>query len=226
MATQLDLQEQEQLDALKSFWKNYGNLVTWLLILALTAYAGWNGWNWYQRDQAVKAGAMFDELDRAVTAGDADKAGRIFTDLRERFPRTAFAQQGGLAAARLQFEKGQIDAAKASLAWLADNAVEDEARTIARLRLAGLYFDAKQYDQALQQVDAAKAAGFEALAADRRGDVLAAQDKKAEAVAAYQTAWKLMDPTLDYRRLIDAKLTALGAAPEAPAAPAAAEAAR
>jgi predicted negative regulator of RcsB-dependent stress response len=226
MATQLDLQEQEQLDAVKAFWKSYGNLVTWLLIAALTAYAGWNGWNWYQREQAVKASAMFDELDRAVTAGDADRAGRIFADLRERFPRTAFAQQGGLSAARLQFEKGQIDAAKASLAWLADNAVEDEARTIARLRLAGLYFDAKQYDQALQQVDAAKAAGFEALAADRRGDVLAAQGKKAEAVAAYQTAWKLMDPAVDYRRLIDAKLTALGAAPEAPAAPAAAEAAR
>jgi predicted negative regulator of RcsB-dependent stress response len=227
MATQLDLQEQEQLDALKSFWKKYGNLVTWLLIAALAAYAGWNGWNWYQRDQAVKAGAMFDELDRAVTAGDADKAGRIFGDLRERFPRTAFAQQGGLAAARLQFDKGQADAAKATLTWLADNAVEDEARTIARLRLAGLLFDAKQYDQALQQVDAAKAVGFEALAADRRGDVLSAQGKRAEAVAAYQTAWKLMDPTLDYRRLIDAKLTALGAAPEAPAAvSAAAEAAR
>jgi predicted negative regulator of RcsB-dependent stress response len=227
MATQLDLQEQEQLDALKSFWKKYGNLVTWLLILALTAYAGWNGWNWYQRDQALKAGAMFDELDRAVAAADADKAGRIFNDLRERFPRTAFAQQGGLAAARLQFEKGQVDAAKAALTWLGDNALEDEARTIARLRLAALLFDAKQYDQALQQIDAAKAAGFEALAADRRGDVLAAQGKRAEAIAAYQTAWKAMDPAVDYRRLVDAKLTALGAAPEAPAAAAsAAEAAR
>jgi predicted negative regulator of RcsB-dependent stress response len=227
MATQLDLQEQEQLDALKSFWKKYGNLVTWLLILALTAYAGWNGWNWYQRDQALKAGAMFDELDRAVAAADADKAGRIFNDLRERFPRTAFAQQGGLAAARLQFEKGQVDAAKATLTWLGDNALEDEARTIARLRLAALLFDAKQYDQALQQIDAAKAAGFEALAADRRGDVLAAQGKRAEAIAAYQTAWKAMDPAVDYRRLVDAKLTALGAAPEAPAAAAsAAEAAR
>jgi predicted negative regulator of RcsB-dependent stress response len=224
MATQLDLQEQEQLDALKSFWKNHGNLITWLLILALAAYAGWNGWNWYQRDQATKAGAMFDELDRAVAARDADKAGRIFADLRERFPRTAFAQQGGLAAARLQFDKGQVDAAKASLAWLADNALEDEARTIARLRLAGLLFDAKQYDQALQQIDAAKAVGFEALAADRRGDVLAAQGKTAEAVAAYQTAWKLMDPTVDYRRLIDAKLTALGAAPEASTAATAATA--
>jgi len=227
MATQLDLQEQEQLDALKAFWKTYGNLVTWSLIAALAAFAAWNGWNWYQRDQATKAGAMFDELDRAALAGDADKTGRIFGDLQERFPRTAFAQQGGLAAAKLQFDKGQVDASKASLAWLADHAIEDEVRTIARLRLAGILVGAKQYDEALKQLDGSTAAGFEALVADRRGDVLAAQGKKAEALAAYQAAWKAMDAKVDYRRLIDAKLTALGAAPEgASAAVAASGAAR
>ena len=108
MSTQLDLQEQEQLDALKAFWKTYGNLITWLLILALGVYAGWNGWQYWQRDQGMKAGAMFDELERAAQAGDADRAGRVFADLKERFPRTAMAQQGALLAAKTQFDKGQI----------------------------------------------------------------------------------------------------------------------
>jgi predicted negative regulator of RcsB-dependent stress response len=119
MATSLDLQEQEQLDALKAFWKQYGNLVTWVLILVLGAFAAWNGWNWWQRDQATKAGAMFDELDRAVAAGDADKAGRVFNDLKERFPRTP-GPAGRLAAAKVQFDKGQADAAKATLTWVAE----------------------------------------------------------------------------------------------------------
>ena len=44
MATSLDLQEQEQVDALKAFWKQYGNLITWVLTLALAAFAAWNGW--------------------------------------------------------------------------------------------------------------------------------------------------------------------------------------
>ena len=223
MATQLDLQEQEQLDALKAFWKTYGNLVTWLLILALAAFAGWNGWNWWQRDQALKAGAMFDELERAALAGDADRSGRIFGDLKERYPRTAFAQQGGLATAKIQFDKGQVDAAKGTLTWLADNASEDEVRTIARLRLAGILSDGKKFDEALKQLDAAKAAGFEALVADRRGDVLSAMGKPAEARAAYQAAWAAMDPKVEYRRLVDAKLTALGAAPAASAASGAAK---
>jgi predicted negative regulator of RcsB-dependent stress response len=215
MASSLDLQEQEQVDALKAFWTRYGNLITWVLIAVLGAFAAWNGWNWYQRDQGVKAGAMFDELERAAQAGDADKTTRVFGDLKQRYPGTAYAEQGGLLAARIQFDKGQTEAARASLAWVADNATEAEYRAVARLRLAGVMLDAKQFDEALKQLDAAQAAGFEALVADRRGDVLMAQGKKDEARAAWQTAWKLMDDKLDYRRLIDAKLTAVGAAPEA-----------
>jgi predicted negative regulator of RcsB-dependent stress response len=219
MATQLDLQEQEQLDALKAFWNKHGNFITGVLIVVLGAFAAWNGWQWYQRDQGLKAGAMFDELERAAQVGDADRAGRIFADLRERFPRTAFAQQGGLITAKVQFDKGQADAARSSLAWVADKGIEDEVRTIARLRLAGVQAEAKQYDDALKTLEGAKAEGFEALVADRRGDVLMAQGKTAEARAAYQAAWAAMSDQVPYRRLIDAKLTSLGAAPApAPAA--------
>jgi predicted negative regulator of RcsB-dependent stress response len=215
MATHLDLEEQEQLDQLKSFWKQYGNPITWLLIAALAAYAGWNAWNWWQRDQAVKAGAMYDELDRAAQAGDFAKAGGIFSDMKERFPRTAFTQQGGLLAAKVQVDKGQADAAAASLTWVSANAVEDEYKTVAHLRLAGLLLDQKKYDEALKQLDAATAKEFVALVNDRRGDVLLAQGKPEDAKAAYTRAWKAMDAKIDYRRLIDAKLTALGAAPPA-----------
>lgn len=231
MATQLDLQEQEQLDALKAFWNKHGNLITWTLIVVFGAFAAWNGWQWYQRDQGLKAAAMFDELDRAVQAGDPARAARIFGDLRERFPRTAFAQQGGLLAARVQFDKGQADAARATLTWVADNAVEDEMRTIARLRLAALQVEAKQFDEALKTLEAAKAEGFEGLVADRRGDVLMAQGKPAEARTAYQAAWAAISDKVPYRRLVEAKLTAMGAAPAAsaagaaPAAPAASGAA-
>ena len=220
MATPLDLQEQEQLDALKAFWNKFGNLITWLLVLVLGAFAAWNGWNYWQREQGLKAGAMFDELDRASLAGDADKAARVFADLQQNFPATAFAQQGGLLLARLQFDKGQLDAAKTSLAWVAEKAPEDEIKTVARLRLAALQAEAKQYDEALKTLAAATAPGFEALVADRRGDVLTLQGKKPEALLAYQAAYKAMSDKADYRRLIEAKLTALGAAPEAAAAPA------
>lgn len=221
MANQLDLQEQEQLDELKAFWKQYGNAITWALTLALLGYAGWNGWGWWQRDQASRASVMFEALDRAAQAGDAERTARVFSDLKERYPRTAYAQQGGLLAAKVALARGQAEPAKAALAWVGEHAVEDEYRSIARLRLAGVLLDAKQYDAALAQLDAAKAPEFAALVADRRGDVLLALGQRDAARAAYAAAYKAMDERVEYRRLIDAKLTALGAAPVAAASGAA-----
>ena len=221
MATQLNLEEQEQLDSLKAFWNKQGNLITWTLILVLAGFAAWNGWNYWQRDLAVKAGAMFEDLDRAAAAGDAEKTARVFADMQQRYPKVPITQQGGLTAAKLQVDKGQSDAAKASLAWVAENGAEEEMRSIARLRLAAVLADAKQFDEALKVLDAAKSPEFTALVADRRGDVLMAQGKTDEARSAWQAAYAAMDAKVDYRRLIEAKLTSIGAAPGVALAPAA-----
>jgi predicted negative regulator of RcsB-dependent stress response len=218
MATHLDLEEQEQLDQLKAFWEEYGNLITAVLVIAVGAYLAWLGWNAWQRDQGAKAGAMYDELTRSAQAGDAARAGSIFGDMKERYPRTAFTAQGGLLAAKLADDKGQLDAARADLAWVAESASESAYRATARLRLSGLSLDAKKYNDALKQLDAIDVPEFVALAADRRGDVLAAEGKTDEAKAAYQKAWSAMDPKVDYRRLVEAKLDVLGAAPNAGAA--------
>lgn len=216
MATHLDLQEQEQLDSIKHFWKQYGNLITWVLIIALGGFAAFNGWQWMQRDRSVKASVLFDELDKAVIAGDTDKAARVFADMKERYGSTAFAGQAGLLAAKAQFEKGQNDAARASLEWVIGNANDKEYAVLARLRLAGVLLDEKKFDEALKALPADPPTSFAGLAADRRGDILTAQGKPDEARAAYQAAFDAMAPTLDYRRLVEAKLTALGAAPETP----------
>ncbi len=218
MASHLDLEEQEQLDQLKAFWNQYGNLVSWLLVAVLGAYAAWNGWNLYQRDQGAKAGALYDEIEKAAQEGDADRATRIFADMQSRYPRATFTDQAGLVAARVEAEKKQVDAARASLAWVADHAGDDGLQGIARLRLAGLLLDAAKYDEALKQLDAVDSPQLIALAADRRGDVLLAQGKNAEAQAAYLKAWNAMDPKVDYRRLIEAKLNLLGVQPAATAA--------
>ena len=119
--------------------------------------------------------------------------------------------------AKAQFDKGQIDGARETLAWVADNAHEDEYQTVARLRLAGILLDQKKYDEALKQLDGATAKPFAALVDDRRGDILLAQGKKEEAQASFRKAWTAMDPKLEYRRLIEAKLNVLGV--DTPTAP-------
>ena len=218
MATQLDLEEQEQLDQLKAFWNQYGNLVTGLIVVVAGAYLAWFGWNWYQRDQGAKAGSMYDEFDRAAQANDVERSGRIFSDMKERFPRTAFTGQAGLLAAKLAADKGQAEIARADLAWVAESGSESEYRAIARLRLAGVLLDEKKYDEALKQLDGVDGADFAPLASDRRGDVLMAQGKVDDAKASYQKAWSAMDAKVDYRRVVEAKLNVLGLNPAGAAA--------
>ena len=223
MANHLDLEEQEQLDQLKDFWKQYGNLITWVLILSLGAFVGYAWWNKNQAEQAAKAGVLYDELDQVAGAGDVDKTTRVAKDLTDNFPRTTYAAQGGLLAAKVQAEHDKLDAARASLEWVAANASEAEYKAIARLRLAGLLIDQKKFDEAGKTLAGEFPKEFEALAADRKGDLLQLQGKPADAIAAYQQAWKAMDKDVGYRKILSAKLTALGAAPDTSAADAGAK---
>ena len=154
MATHLDLEEQEQLDQLKAFWKQYGNLITWVLILRARRLRRLERLELYQRDQGVESRLALRRARPRRPDRRRDRATRIFADMKERYPRATFTHQAGLVAARVAAEKGQYDAAQASLAWVADNASEDEYRAIARLRLAGLLLDTKKYDEALKQLDA------------------------------------------------------------------------
>lgn len=223
MAKHLDLEEQEQLAELKHFWNRYGNIISWVLIVVFGAVAAWNGYQYWQRSQAAQAAVMYDEVERAAVAGDVAKLERALGDMKERFGRTAYAEQAALLAARIYHDKGNLDAAKGALAWVAGKASDDGYQAVARLRLSGMLFEAKAYDEALQQLAAPMPSDFNALAADRRGDILLAQGKKAEAKAQYEAAYKGLDERSDYRRIIEVKLNALGVDPVVKvAAPAAA----
>lgn len=210
MANQLDLEEQEQLDQIKHFWNTYGNAITWALIVVLAGFASWNFYNYWQRSQANQAAALFDEVDRSIQSGDITKIDRVFSDMKERFAATAYAQQSGLLVAKQYALVGKTDAAKAALTWVAEKSSDAGYQSVAKLRLAGLLMDAKDYDGALNQLNGVFPTGFEALAADRKGDIYALQGNKAKAIEEYQKAYQLFEPLTDYRRLVDVKLSALG----------------
>jgi predicted negative regulator of RcsB-dependent stress response len=215
MAKHLDLEEQEQLDELKHFWKQYGNLITWSLIAVLSAFAAWNGYQYWQRSQAAQAAVMYEEVERALQSGDSARVDRSLADMKDRFGRTTYAQQAGLLAARAHYDKGNVEASRAALNWVAEKSSDEGYQAIAKLRLAGLLLDKKAYDEALQQVSGNFPKDFAALAADRRGDILAAQGKKSEATAEYEKAYKGLDERVEYRRLVEVKLNALGVDPTA-----------
>ena len=190
MARHLDLEEQEQLDELKHFWNQYGNLITWILIAIFGSVAAWNGWNYWERRQAVQASVLYDEVERAAAGGDVARVEQAFKDIQDKFGRTTYAQQAGLLAGRVLAEQGKTDAAKGTLQWVASQASDAGLQAVAKLRLAGMLVQAKDYEGALKQLTSGIPREFEALAADRRGDIYNVQGNKDQAKLEYMKAWQ------------------------------------
>ncbi|MDD5030113.1 MAG: tetratricopeptide repeat protein [Rhodoferax sp.] len=210
MANQLDLEEQEQLDQIKHFWNQYGNAITWALIVVLGSFASWNFYQYWQRNQATQAAALFDEVERSLQAADGARIERVFAEMKDRFGSSTYAQQAGLLVAKQQVASGKSDAAQAALNWVTGQSADPGYQAVAKLRLAGLLLDSKKYDEALKLLGGSFPASFEPLVADRLGDVLALQGNKAQAVAQYQKAYRLFAATDEYRSLVEVKLNALG----------------
>jgi predicted negative regulator of RcsB-dependent stress response len=213
-----DLEEQEQLAAIKAWWTKYGNLASWLLIIVLAGFSGWTFWNNLQQKSATQAGQLFDELQKAAAAKDNVKVQRAAADMQEKFDKTVFAQMGALSAAKSAYDAGDLKAAKVQLQWVIDHGIDDEYKAVAKVRLAGILLDEKAYDDGLKVLSGEFPASFESLAADRKGDILVAQNKIAEARAAYQLALDKSDQKNPNRQLIQVKLDAIGGSPAKAAA--------
>ena len=214
MANHLDLEEQEQLDQLKHFWKQYGNLISWILIIVMGAFAGWNFFQYYQRSQATQASAMFEEVERVVKSADSTKIDRVFADMKDRFGSTTMAQQAGLLVAKHHYMSGHVDEAKSALIWVSEKSTDAGYQAIAKLRLAGVLMESKGFDDALKLLNTSFPTGFEGLVSDRKGDIFVLQGKREDALSAYKKAYLLFDERTEYRRLVEVKLNSLGIDPQ------------
>ncbi len=206
-----DLEEQEQIDEIKAWWKQYRWLVLLVVAVAAATFAGIQGWRMYTGKQSFEAGELYTQLQAAAAAaGEQKKVQDIAAALTEKYPRTGYAVFAALAAAKAAFDGGDALAARTNLQWVIDHARDDETRDIARLRLAGVLLDEKKYDDALKVLETKHSDSLSALYADLKGDILAAQGKPGDARGAYQLALDKSDAKSAYRALIQLKRDALG----------------
>jgi predicted negative regulator of RcsB-dependent stress response len=221
MAT-YDLEEQEQIDELKTWWKMHGNLVTAVVVAVAVAVVGWLGWQRWQGNQAAQASVLYGGVQVAMVQQDAKRARELTGELIDKYAGTSYAGLAALLSAKAQADGGDAKSAQAQLAWAIDNARDEGVRDLARLRLAALLLDEKAYDQAMQRLAVEPAPAFAPRFNELRGDVLAAQGKTAEARAAYEAALAKLDATIAkeggnearvraaYRDVLQVKLDALG----------------
>ena len=205
----LDLQEQEQIEALKAWWKDNRNQVLGALLIVVVAMGGWRGWQYYQHKQSSQAATLYAEFFRQLEGNDAGRVNDAAAAVMDRFAATAYASRAALLAAQVNEQRKDVARAKTQLQWVIDHAGEAELRDVARLRLASLLLDETKYADAMKLLDAEHPASFDGLYADLRGDALSAQGKADEARSAYKLAYEKTDAKSMYRNLIQMKLDAL-----------------
>jgi predicted negative regulator of RcsB-dependent stress response len=211
MASALDLQEQEQLDNLKAFWAKWGNLITTVLTVGLLAMAGWYWWADYQRKQGMAASVLYEGIEQAVEKQQVDKALPLFAEMQKQFGKVPYTSQAALLLANAQ----PADKALPLLEWAATKGEPQDLRDLAQLRLSGLHMEAKRAAQAEAALAAIQSPAFEALVADRRGDLALLAKDMAKAREQFSKAYLGLDAELPYRRLVEAKLMSVGVDPSA-----------
>ncbi len=205
-----DLEEQEKVDAIKAWWKDYGQWV-WIAVLAVAVgNAGYWGWHYYQRNQAAKAGILFEAVRVAARQGDAVKTLQAAKVLQEAQPDSGLATRGALIAAAVNHAKADNAATQAELGWVIGHTREAALADLARLRLAGLLADDKKYEDALRLLDANHESDFAGLTADLRGDILLALKRTDQAREAYKMAAEKSPPDDVLHQIAQSKLEALG----------------
>lgn len=208
MAT-YDLEEQERIDGLKSWWDVYGTLVIIMVAIFVAGVSGTQAWKYYQKQQSDQTVELFNSLQVIDESGDSGKtrdAARLLTD---GFPDSGYASRAALISARASIDAKDIKNAREPLQWLLGNSKESELKDVARLRLAGLLLDEKKHDEALRLLENKHSEFFDSLYGDLKGDIYADKGSISEARSAYKMAMNKADKKETRYKIIQMKLDAL-----------------
>ena len=206
-----DLDEQEKLGDLKAWWARFGNYVTGALTVVALIIAANQGWKWYTAKQAAEASTLYFALSDAAGKNEVAKVKDAAAQLMEKFAGTGYAPRGALLAAKTAFDAGDLTSAKTQLEWVVANSKEDELKAIARLRLAAVLLDQKQYDAALATLDGKHSDAFAGLFLDMKGDIYNLQGKAVDAKTAYEAALPKLDAKGAQKQYTQLKLDAVSA---------------
>ena len=205
-----DLEEQEQLDEFRVWWKKYGKLAVNLVLAALLAYAAWQGYQYFQQKKAIEASVLYQALvttDLTKSAEIKAQSAKLMAD----YSGTPYAGRAAIFVAKNRVAAKDKKDAKTQLEWAIKNAKESTIKAIASVQLAGILLEEKNYDGALKVLSSDVDKGFLGIKDDLLGDILFAQGKPAEAKKAYQNALTNLDAQGKLYQYTVYKLESLGA---------------
>ncbi len=182
--------EEEQVEALKRWWKENSQSVIIGLVLGLSAILGWNYWQEHKKSQAEQASALYGQLLKALAADNKDSATKLAERLQTQFSGTGYAAYSAFLEAKLKVRQGDNVGAKQLLEKIAAMP-NKELGNLAKIRLVRLMLATKEYEQGLKLIngiDPASSVGFSNHYDELVGDLYVALDRLDQARTSYQNA--------------------------------------
>ncbi|MET0012018.1 MAG: tetratricopeptide repeat protein [Sedimenticola sp.] len=205
----IHLSEEEQVEALKKWWKQNGFSVAAGIVLGLGGVFGWQYWNKHQDQVSADASYHFEQLNASVAAGLKEPALQQAKALMQHYQDSSYAVFAALDAAKVKVEQGDTAGARVQLQWALDNTSDPSLQQVARLRLARVMLSEGAADEAASVLAQAPVDGYQGEVAELRGDIALAKGDENAARAAYQQA---LDNKVGSSALVRMKLDDLSTA--------------
>lgn len=217
------LTEEEQIAAIKKWWKENGTSIILALILGLGGYFGWNYWKETQSVEVETASVLYNQLVQIVAVNQAAEASQqdkdtmktLASELKNNFSNTSYGNFGALFLARFAVDAGDFDQAAAELEALIANTKQEPIKFTAQARLAQVYIQQNKLAEALALVNDIPDPAFAPQFEEAKGDALFRQGNNLEAIKAYQKAQAAAQSQGLDTQLLQRKIDSLASAGDA-----------
>lgn len=197
--------EDEELHKLKEWWKSNGTSIIVGIVVGLTAIVGVNGWNWYTTQRGETASSLYFQLRNSLAQENIPTSMELVRELREDFSATPYAANGALLTAAALYAEGDIEGARDMLAWVLEEAGDENIEHAARLRLAYLELAAGNHSRAIELTSVPETGVYTSHYAEIRADAHRAAGEIDKARSAYDEAIAELSPLSDHIDLLTAK---------------------
>ncbi|MBI1196144.1 MAG: tetratricopeptide repeat protein [Gammaproteobacteria bacterium] len=203
--------EEQQLQAIKSWWNKHGNAVSWILLVVMAAVAGGRYWIAHKEQLAESAATEFAQLRNELHAGNYEAVEKRVKYIQDSFGDSPYAVQAALLKAKADVDQNKLPDAETALQWVLDHEAQPEIKAVARLRLARVLASEGQQERALTVLGQGDSGTLLAGYEEARGDIYRSMGRVEDARMAYQKAL-LATPKDQDRRILQMKVDDLGGA--------------
>ena len=183
------IQDQEELENFKYFWKSWGRWLFGGLVIAALAYLGYILYQGQQLEKRQEAAGILAKIaEKSETGAGTEAIREDLQNLQQNYPDSLAAAQATLMAAASEFEQGRYDVAAGHLNWVLKHQKSAPVQALSAQRLAVVQLQQGKYDEALTTLNTPVESAFEPMISETKGDVFAVQGKNKEAVQMYEQA--------------------------------------